>query len=323
MSDLLKGLWSKLYAWAIPSALALGAYWLLLYPKFCFPAWLDVADETTKAATFGALTVTTAFCLNALSTPLYRVLEGYLLWPEWLKRCGTDRQIQRKHKLQRDVSGTGLARNLAVEKLAYYPLDDRQIAPTRFGNALRAFESYGKSRFNLDSQTLWYEVSAVAPKYLQDQYDSARATVDFFVASVWLSAFLCIAALAGAVRQAYDPGLFVVAALAFAVMLLCRWMLVRVTRDWSLAVQAMVNLGRKKLAESLGLQIPVSLEEERHMWGHLTSFVFYGDQAHGSAVDHYRKRDEAPAARGRNAATEAGEQEKDDNLDDNDEESES
>jgi hypothetical protein len=83
----------------------------------------------------------------------------------------------------------------------------------------------------------------------------------------------------------------VVAVLAFAVMLLCHWMMVRVTRNWSLAVQGIVNLGRKKLAETLGLQLPTSLAAEKHMWGYLTVFVFYG--RNGERLDLYRKRAEA------------------------------
>src|SRR5580658_558955 len=126
MSDLLKSFWSKLYAWALPSALALGAYWFLIYPKTGFPAWLDDASDTTKVTIFAALTITIAFCLNAMSTPLYRILEGYLLWPGCLRRWGTNRQLRRKHQLKQDVAGVGLARNLAVEKLAYYPLNDAQ-----------------------------------------------------------------------------------------------------------------------------------------------------------------------------------------------------
>jgi hypothetical protein len=289
MSDLLKSFWSKLYAWALPSALALGAYWLLVYPKTHFPQWLQQASDTATTTTFVGITVALAFCLNALSTPLYRILEGYLLWPIFLQKWGAGRQLQRKHKLRANLNGTGWKRNLAVEKLAYYPLRDTQVAPTRFGNALRAFETYGKTRFNLDSQTLWYELLAVAPKYIQDQLDSARATVDFFVASVYLSAAFCVVTLAVAFEGRVDLGLMLVSVVAFGVMLLCHWMLVRVTRDWSLAVQALVNVGRKKLAETMGFRLSGSLDAERRMWGRLTQFVFYGSVADGALTDAFRK----------------------------------
>jgi hypothetical protein len=288
MPDLLKSFWSKLYAWALPSALALGAYWLLIYPKTKFPVWPHNVSGTAMIVIFAIVTGTIAFCLNALSTPLYRILEGYLLWPGWLQRWCKDRQRERKNRLKQDLSGTGWKRDLAIERLAYYPLDDDQVVPTRFGNALRAFETYGASRFNLDSQTLWYELCAVVPKYLQDKEEDPRSEVDFFVASVYLSIILCIVALVAAVEQQLDQELLVVAVLAFAVMLVCRWMLVRVTRDWSLAVQGIVNVGRKKLAATLGLQLPSNLEAERLMWGCLTEFVFYG--RNGELLDPYRTR---------------------------------
>lgn len=295
MSDLLKALWSKLYAWALPSALTLGAYWLLVYPETGFPQWLHQMSDTERVAAFVGITVTLAFSLNALSTPLYRILEGYLIWPGFLKKWGTNRQRRHKQKLNADLTGTGLQRNLAVEKLAYYPLRDTQVAPTRFGNALRAFEQYGKTRFNLDSQTLWNELCAVAPKYIQDELDSARATVDFFVASFYLSAGFSAITIAAAFARSFDFNLVLVSALAFAVALLCHWVLVRVTRDYGLAQQALVNIGRKKLAEMMGLRLPSSLDAERRMWGLLTQFVFYGDTAVGALADIFRE----PAASNR------------------------
>jgi hypothetical protein len=119
---------------------------------------------------------------------------------------------------------------------------------------------------------------------------AATACSSLFVAAVYLSMLLCIVALVAAIKQDLDPELLVITVLAFTVMLLCRCMLVRVTREWSLVVQGIVNIGRKKLAATLGLQLPPSLEAEKRMWGHLTAFVFYG--RNGELLDAYR----APAA---------------------------
>jgi hypothetical protein len=225
LSEILKSLWGKLYAWAIPTALMLGTYWYFVYPYVTFGHdWLKSGSGGEQAAIFAAATATIAFLLSAFSEPLYRFLEGYFLWPHWLQDCRKHFQLARKRRLEETVAGTGwkpgfatattaylldafsspclqfvekylspslqkrfkniqraLARRmekrkqrvdikgwrrgLVLEKFARYPKDDDQIAPTTFGNAIRSFETYGKTRFNLDSQSLYYELCAVVPAY--------------------------------------------------------------------------------------------------------------------------------------------------------------
>jgi hypothetical protein len=268
LSEVVKSLWDKFYAWAFPSALTLGVYWLFVYPETTTAhGWLDAASDAEKAAIFVALSAVIAFSLSTFKTPLYRILEGYLLWPTCLQERRTERQLQRKRKLQQALSGTGWRRGLALEKLALYPLRDEQVVPTRFGNAIRSFETYGKTRFNLDSQTLWYELCAVAPKYIQTEVNNTRASVDFFIASFYLSAALGVATFVIAAFEHFPPSVVVVCVSAFFVMLLCHWLLIRATGEWGFAVQALVNVARIKLAEGLGLQLPESLDEEKAMWG--------------------------------------------------------
>jgi hypothetical protein len=158
--------------------------------------------------------------LAALQTPLYRILEGYLGWPERLFQAGRGRRLAHKHLLQnrldaaclvsREAAGTlsdedsqalsafrahpvtgrfvaSDARkgpvwlSLLDERLYRYPADDGQVTATRLGNAIRRFEEYGYDRFRLDSQVLWHELNAVVADSARKQGDDARASVDFFV----------------------------------------------------------------------------------------------------------------------------------------------
>src|SRR6478672_9794521 len=100
MSDLLKGLtggsWSLLFAWVLPSALALGAIWILIYPLLAnvpISVAIGSAPAAASAATGSNALVATGLSfgdrclillvisfalglvLNAISTPLYRLLE--------------------------------------------------------------------------------------------------------------------------------------------------------------------------------------------------------------------------------------------------------
>lgn len=290
MAEILKGLWGKLYAWAIPSGLVIGATWLFLLPQLgnYFNVSHAPADDGEKGFLFVALTGVLAISLSALSTACYRLLEGYL-WPSWLQEWGFTRQRALKKALQAAVSGTGWRRGLALEKLARYPLDDSQIVPTKFGNAIRAFETYGKTRFNLDSQTLWHELVAVAPKHIQSEIESARSSVDFFVASFYLSVSFGFACLVLGAIEHFKIGVLLLSVPAFLLAILCHWLAIRAIDAWSDPIHALVNLGRVKLADSLGLRLPKTLEEEKTMWGLVTAYCYYANPKYGQALDAYRK----------------------------------
>jgi len=291
VTDILKSAWGKLYAWALPSALTLGAYWLLVYPNTNLAhTWLEHVSATEKAGIFLGVSAALAFSFSTFSTHLYRILEGYLLWPEWLQVHCTERQKRRKRELQKAPSGGGWMRGLALEKLGRYPLRDEQIAPTRFGNAIRSFETYGRTRFNLDSQTLWYELCAVAPKYVQTEIDWAKSSVDFFVASIYLSAALGLATFVIATLEGFNLPLSLICISVFLVTLLCHWLAVRSTDEWSSTVQALVNVARPKLADRLGLQLPGNLDEEKVMWGLVSSYVLSGDDKDGAQIDRFRRK---------------------------------
>jgi hypothetical protein len=290
LSEILKTLWGKLYAWAIPSALTLGVYCLFVYPNTSIGhEWLKQASDNEKATIFVAVTATVAFCLNAFSTPLYRLLEGYL-WPPWLQNYGTELQLARKRRLQKPITDTGWHRGLVLEKLALYPKRDDQVAPTRFGNAIRSFETYGKTRFNLDSQSLWYELSAVAPKYIQTEIKDAQSVIDFFVALTYLSAVLGLATFVIAACEAFKLAIVTISILSLLMTVFCHRLAVIATVQWGYTVQALVNIGRVKLADSLGLQLPDRLEDEKVMWGLVTWYGFFCDEADGAQLNQFRKK---------------------------------
>ena len=302
MSDILKGLtgggWVFLYAWILPSAIALGAFWLIVFPAVReLPIASDIAslEATQRGVLLAFAAVAIGLILSAVSTPLYRLLEGYS-WPKACRNWGVRRQRNRKQCLESNNAGVGWEEGLRVEKLRRFPVDDREIAPTRLGNALRAFETYGKDRFGLDSQTMWTELCAVVPKSLQLELDRSRAMVDFFVALVYLSAGFGAAALLAAWRtQGFE--LRLVGSGVSALILMRVWYQLAVSSSsyWHLTVQALVNLGRKELASAMGLRIPATLNEERRMWGFVTQFVFYHYEPNLSAeLDRFRENGAKP-----------------------------
>lgn len=311
MGDIARGIlgggWALIVGWIFPTALNLVVLYLVLAPNHADLPLVQALWPTSKAdgvALLLACAVLFGLILNALQVTLYRILEGYALWPNRLynrraarhrarRQFLTDRldvlRLQRRdpdvlnaderqrltqlladHSLQRvlraDQSRTTAQRALLHERLGRYPIDDTQIAPTRLGNAIRRFEEYGYDRYRLDTQVLWDELLSSVPDQTRRQVDTARASVDFFVALMYghvVVAACSLASLPQATNLAVPA-----ATIGTLSGLIVFWYrsAVASTDEWAAAVRALVNKGRKPLADSLGLSLPQSLAQERSMW---------------------------------------------------------
>jgi len=233
---------------------------------------------------FALAAVTIGVTMATLSTALYQILEGYLWWrPSW-RHAGIERhQWKRQHlawRIQELKEPGTLEADLLREKLRRYPANEKQIAPTAFGNAMRAFETYGADRYHLDSQTLWMELQSVIPRELQAEVAGSRVGIDFFVAMVYLSTVYGASALALASWDSISSShqrnvILLVQGVVFLlpVPFLCYRAAIFATAYHASAVQAMVNIGRLKLAEALALAMPPGFEEELVLWRTLCRFV--------------------------------------------------
>lgn len=299
MADLLGGLtssgWLFLFAWVLPSSIfVIGVVTLVL------PVVRDaVAPNAAILASFTSveqslvlafLALALGLVLGAASTPLYRLLEGYS-WPKRLRDWGVNKQRSRKELIDKRISSLpdGPEKALQYEELHRFP-GDIDVAPTRLGNALRAFETYGVDRYNLDSQSFWTELLTVVPDSLRTELARARANVDFFVAATYLSAAFGVLAVAAAlVAMRKGVGLALLGVLALALSPGCYRLAVTSTTYWASTVRALVNLGRKELATGLGLRLPGEVKKEREMWELLAAYVFYAyDDKWADRLDEFR-----------------------------------
>jgi len=328
----LAGAWTLLVGWILPAAVNLSIFFFAVAPSLRHTAPFAQLWPTTGASLTLLLVTGAVVCglvVNALQNPLYRLLEGYLLWPahaydqacsrhrrhKWdlqdrLTLLRLHRQVQAGDSLSaparadlvrlshhprieragvRDRRRTAAQRALLREQLARYPVDDAQIAPTRLGNGIRRFEEYGYDRFRLDTQTLWNELTGACPDQVRRQVELARASVDFFVAlCVGHSALAATALLTLASTGDRPTALTVTAAALCCLVPVWYRSAVTATDEWAAAVRALVNMGRKPLAEGLGLALPADLAEERTMWmliGKLSRLP-YNEKA--TALNRYR-----------------------------------
>lgn len=313
MGDIAKGVlgggWSLLVGWILPTAINLGILAITMGPSLRqvpVANQIFTASPGAKALLLLIASVLTGLILNALQVPLYRVLEGYLLWPARLYARRSRHHRKRRSELADELTRTRRARRAAAERvqsagtaqrsltpdgeapavpdprdevltatqqallgerLARYPVQDDQVTPTRLGNAIRRLKEYGYDRYRLDSQVLWNELTAMAPEQARRQVDTARTSVDFFIALLYGHTVLVAMALcATSVDSADPPVLLGTAGVLCALCPLWYRAAVAATDEWAAAVRALVNLGRHPLAQAMGLDLPQDIAEEREMW---------------------------------------------------------
>ncbi len=226
-----------LVGWFLPSLVNVLVFGLIVLPDVSGLRLLASSDggEIARATIFVLVcTALLGLVLAALQTPLYRLLEGYLGWPERVYQSGRRRQLARKHLLANRIGAATLVAmeaagqlsdenratltafrthpvtsrfvaadsrrgavwlSLLTERLHRFPADDAQVTPTRLGNAIRRFEEYSYDRFGLDSQVLWHELNAVATEPTRKQAEDARTNVDFFVALLYGHLLVALVAL--------------------------------------------------------------------------------------------------------------------------------
>jgi hypothetical protein len=326
------GGWGFVAGWLAPAVIVVAIGRLLIVPEL--PAGvlhqIDSLGVGEQSLVLSVIAAALGFVMSGLQTPLYRILEGYFLWPESLSRKGVARHKRRRAVLLADLHAAqagrvarrqhlpapliphagkepvqGVAYGLLVERTRRYPAIEDQVAPTAFGNALRAFEVYGWYKFRLDSQTLWTELETVAPDALRTSLERARVPVDFNVATMYLSFVFSATALSVAFTgDGVSLKLIVSAAVAASLIPVWYASAVVSTRDWSASVQALVNLGRLPLAEKLGLAMPATIEEERRMWRAATAYI-RGELTPKRRADlnKYRRRAAAPRLPGGSRST--------------------
>lgn len=305
MTDIVKGVlggsWGLVAGWILPAGLTIALFGLLVLPSWGhWAAFMMLASSSAAEKGWILLvgSIAIGLTLSIISTPLYRILEGYTLWPAGWQRKRIDHHQRRRETLRMAVtksqnksSNLSVIDALALEGFRRYPDVDDQVAPTMLGNAIRRFEYYSYNRYQLDSQICWYQLRAVAPDSTTKEVDNARSGVDFFVCLLYMFILLALSAVAAVFAPAPDwLELGIAVAIGGTGAVGCYYGAVKATDAWASSVKAMVDVGRIPLAESLGLDVPAKLAEERDMWQRVNWLLgFAYDPEAGTELDPYRQ----------------------------------
>ncbi|TGN79166.1 hypothetical protein E5083_05780 [Streptomyces bauhiniae] len=341
MGDIAKGVfagtWSLLVGWIVPSALNLAVFLLAVAPTLQRTSLADrLGPGSPVRLPLLLLTgsVLIGFVLHASQNVLYRLLEGYILWPQRVFDWGCGRQLRIKHVLRdrivamrleqrardegandaaaarlarlrddpgvarytrQDQARSAIQRALLQERLSRYPISDEQVAPTRLGNAIRRLEEYGYERFRLDTQVMWHELTGCVPEQVRRQVELARTRVDFFIALLYGHGVVAACAAAALLSGRPQTGILAISIVSLSLLIpVWYWSATKATDEWAASVRSLVNLGRKPLAEALGYTLPAELHAERTMWTMLCRLSRLPYHERAQALDQFRASSSPP-----------------------------
>jgi hypothetical protein len=235
----------------------------------------------------------------------YQTLEGYV-WPfnrfAKLKARERDRFLTKKQcfdKLTNEWRERGdhfpPQKRRECDRLEMYLVRtfpaEEHLLPTRFGNAIRAFEVYSSHVYGADSIPLWPHLATVMSKEMKGTLDDARAQVDFLVNVCCLAVILGVAAATRLVvhiatwappwinrdKLISSSSLFFVlfilgSALVCAVAY--RWSIHQI-QIWGAFVKAAFDCYLPALAKRLGYKLPKTESEQRAFWTAVSQMAIY------------------------------------------------
>ena len=240
-----------------------------------------------------------AILLQIVNLPLFQLLEGYR-WPisamRGLKSRAERRFTDMKREFdtlnselkQAETDGTEFPQDkenrlyeLRYELVTTFPSRLEDLLPTRFGNAIRAFEVYSRDMYGADAIPMWLRLAAVVSKEFQEAIEDARAQVNFLVNLGFLAALFALLSFARFVfgvvlagdRRAWLYLLCTAAAIALS-RLMYVWSIER-AQAWGELVKSAFDCYLPALAKQLGYGLPQTLDERTEFWTAVSRAAIY------------------------------------------------
>ena len=167
---------------------------------------------------------------------------------------------------------------LKRQKIERFPDQEQWVLPTRFGNAIRAFEVYPRVMYGLDDIPGWDRLIAVIPKDYLNLVDSAKAQVDFWINFCFLGVICMIEYIVsllytGTLQLQVFPLMF-----PFMTLLLSVWaylMAIESVGDWGELVKSAYDLFLPELRKKLNFSQPSEINEENFLWTKFSQAIIY------------------------------------------------
>jgi hypothetical protein len=281
--------------------------------------WIEglTAKDLGQAAYLLLAVWVVAVIILMLNDPLYRFLEGYT-YPGWL----AERLKRRNRKyLQRCLQelealhdkwaeqGTAFApsdlvhyRTLRLDLVKWMPSRESDVLPTRFGNAIKAFEIYPRDIYGADAIVIWPRLASVIPKAFGEKIDDIRSQIDFLINCCLFSAFLSLLSFVRAVYSVRwnNVDLFSIDGVyAFSSRVEAHWLLctavgtvatyvfyhcaVMRVPAWGELVMSAFDCYLPALAGQFGFELPPTESKRRNFWTTFSQQLTYRREPNGKS----------------------------------------
>lgn len=237
----------------------------------------DHHSEATQLLILGGVALLLGLLLLGLNWPIYRTVEGYPLmersdrwYVAWL--IGPMRKRERKRfrglcAIRDSETEPRDKRGAAAWRLdREFPPAEESVLPTRFGNAVRAFEFHATTRWGLDPIGAWPRIELLLSDPEGEQQATAKSDVAFFINGSLLATAAGLTLVANEiVSTPLDRLAVALLLIPFGLSYLLYRFSVGAAIRWGTVVRATVDLHRLTLYERLGVRQPKHFTDEREV----------------------------------------------------------
>lgn len=260
-------------------------------------------------------TVIIGFTLTALNTFILKIFEGYVFFHRFrflkesherkanklikdFENIRNEIQAieQKKRKTKADKELLNKLKNDYYIKVSEYdqkyPPPNAGFMPTKFGNILKASESYSGTRYGIDSVEFWPRLWHVIPSSYRQTIDEARNELSFLVNMSALSLVfyvICLIAILTNTPSLYSPNWDIFFTNSFRYIfagllaLASNWFFNKAAHfsvgDYGAMIRSSYDLFRLDLLEHFRLKMPKNSEEEFHIWNNLGQLFILGQES--------------------------------------------
>jgi len=248
-----------------------------------------------------------AILLLAINTPIVRALAGYrrlkpfdILLACQIKKFkeGVEPLLTEQSRLddlrKSDSSAqsglTNFSNGLSWAVMSY-PDEAAFVLPTKFGNAMRAFEVYARAVYGIEAIQVWNRLALLLPSEVKDRVKDGRSMLDFLVNILFLATCTIVIYVVLLIWMRRVAA-WIIPTSSLVTICLALACLPTAAKQWGEMVKSVFDLYRGLLAENLGLTLPKDPCEEVNMWREVSRMMVFRSREAFLAVAKYRKSDE-------------------------------